>query len=122
MTDDIVDILAQAIRDPKFATMLAESPKVAAESIEKVLSEEETKLLDTVSLSQVSDIADLWAALGYPKTDNSKRQFEDFVNLFEKIKGVRLMLENLMALLDQQQQQKGRRFLENMVALLDQQQ
>lgn len=93
MTDDVIVILEKAIRDQNFASILAESPLRAAESLNKTLSPEDLELLRAVSFSQIAAIAELWAALRQSEADNGNRSFNTFTSMLNNIERIPNMLE-----------------------------
>ena len=128
------------MREPELAKRLADSPEAAANSVGTSLTPEELDLVRSVSSRSIIECAGLLARLlerSGPKNEGSERSFEKFVSLFDHGASTAACLEqeqaggsvmsddlkaSLAALLDQQQQQKGRATLESLAALLDQQQ
>ncbi|HBO5048473.1 TPA: hypothetical protein N0H34_003799 [Pseudomonas aeruginosa] len=121
----ISSLLSRALLDPKLAHALASAPEDAIRSAEHEISSDDLQFLSSIDSALLARAAERLEHLLKPDSPNrspSTRTLKDFVYLVSQQKGATNMLEDLVALLDQQQQQKGRQFLQGLAAILDQQQ
>jgi hypothetical protein len=103
----VATVLGRAFVDREFASLLQASPQRAAQSVGASLSKDELQGLQNLSLTQVKEASELLAAQQ---------------GLLQSSASTGSKLQDLVALLDQQQQQGGAQRLQDLAALLDQQQ
>ncbi|EPL4509252.1 hypothetical protein, partial [Pseudomonas aeruginosa] len=121
----ISSLLSRALLDPKLAHALASAPEDAIRSAEHEISSDDLQFLSSIDSALLARAAERLEHLLKPDSPNrspSTRTLKDFVYLVSQQKGATNMLEDLVALLDQQQQQGGAQALKNLASLLDQQQ